>query len=195
MNMNQQILEYFNHFARKNPLFDKIVIDAVSYLPILMCAVIALIFISGLIKKRADLKITAVHAAVSLVINLILAFGLGHLFFETRPMFAHDNLNLSTAHVNDSSFPSDHATTTMTLALATFPISRFLGWLFIAASLVVCTGKIYLAEHYPLDILLSYGVVIIMRGVYVRFLAKPVEQLYTMVESKLFKSAAANSDL
>lgn len=187
MNLNEHILEVFNQFAGKSHVLDKTVMDIVNYLPLLMCAVIVLIYIIGFVRQRPDLRIGAVHATVSLVINLILAFIIGHVFFETRPMFAHKNLNLPATHVNDSSFPSDHATVTMTLALGAFPLSKFLGWIYIVCSIVVCAGKVYLAEHYPFDILLTYALVIVMRFIYAKLLAKPVQKIYFVVESIIYK--------
>jgi undecaprenyl-diphosphatase len=109
-------------------------------------------------------KYTVVNAAITAVIALVINVILGHIFYENRPFVTH-HVNLLVQHAKDSSFPSDHATGTFSIALAILWRKHRkigIGMLLFA----ICTGisRVYVGNHYPFDVLTSIVISLIVSG-------------------------------
>lgn len=96
----------------------------------------------------------AVRALLSAVIALTLSKIIGLLWFYPRPFVVGIGQTFLD-HAPDSSFPSDHATSMLSVALALTlcrlrEAQRF-GMALLALSLPVCWSRVYLGVHWPLD--------------------------------------------
>jgi undecaprenyl-diphosphatase len=73
----------------------------------------------------------------------------------------------------DASFPSDHASASIAIAVAVFMFDRIVGGLFLVAAGLIAIGRIFVGAHYPADVLASL-VVGIASAVVVVKLARPL---------------------
>ncbi|KZL91729.1 undecaprenyl-diphosphatase [Clostridium magnum] len=182
--MNMELFRLINNLANKNTVLDKIMIFFSKDVPYIFMAVIALVFILGVIKKKEEYRKVSVNTFVITVINLILSFIIGSIYYVDRP-FVHNKVNLLIAHSADASFPSDHATGTMSIALGLGKSNRILGVIMTILSLIVGFSRVYVGNHYPLDVISAYIIVFITNYLYNLVLKNKIEELYTKIERLL----------
>jgi undecaprenyl-diphosphatase len=91
---------------------------------------------------------------------------LGNLVNEGRPYATHPHLLVLASRTSDFSFPSDHAVMAGAAAAGLLLVSRRLGLLAAGAALVMALARVYIAAHYPWDVLagLALGAVVAVLG-------------------------------
>jgi undecaprenyl-diphosphatase len=88
-------------------------------------------------------------AGVGLLINRLIST----IWDRRRPFDAHPSAHVWGARSHDPSFPSDHASAAFGIAFAVFLFDRVVGSVFLAAAVVIGAGRVFVGEHYPLDVL------------------------------------------
>jgi membrane-associated phospholipid phosphatase len=89
-------------------------------------------------------------AALALLVNQVIS----KLWHRDRPYQAHPGAyHLSSS--KDPSFPSDHASAAIGIAIAVFLFDRLVGSLFLAAAVLIAIGRVFIGAHYPGDIAAS----------------------------------------
>jgi undecaprenyl-diphosphatase len=83
-----------------------------------------------------------------------------------RPFLSHDGLHVLIEGKTDPSFASDHALTTMALAVGILLVDRRLGILAVLASVFTGFSRLYVGVHYPTDVLAGFalGTVVALLG-------------------------------
>jgi membrane-associated phospholipid phosphatase len=174
--LDDQLLFAVNDFARSTTWLHLIVVDYARYGVVLF----ALLLVAGLTSARSSTSRRLGRAAWACVATL-LAVGinqpLGHLFHEARPYVTHPHLLVLATPTTDFSFPSDHAVMAGAVAAGLFLVSRKLGLLAALAAVAMAFARIYIAAHYPWDVLvgLAFGAAITLRGWVL--LSRPIESL------------------
>jgi undecaprenyl-diphosphatase len=184
--MNLEIFRLINNLAYKNNVLDKIMIIFSKYIPYGFMAILALVFILGITNKNLQYRKVAVSTFIITVINLIIVFLIGNIYYVDRP-FVHNKVNLLFPHVEDASFPSDHATGTMSIALGLSKYNKSISTILTILSLIVGFSRVYVGHHFPLDVIGAYILVIITAHIYNLKLKYKVENLYETIEKKIFK--------
>jgi Membrane-associated phospholipid phosphatase len=182
--MNMEFFGMINNLANKNGILDEIMIFFSKYVPYIFMAVVAIIFILGMMKKNSNYRKAAVSAFLITVFNLILSFIIGGIYYVDRP-FVHNKVNLLFPHVQDASFPSDHATGTMSIALGLKKYNKLLSVILTILSIIVGFSRVYVGHHYPMDVIGAYIMVWITGYIYNLKLSGKVENLYEVIENKL----------
>lgn len=95
-------------------------------LPYLMALLICITFLHDVLRRDAGSRRNAVTTVLLIAINLAIDFLIGCFFYVHRPFISH-KVNLLYLHIPDSSFPSDHATVTMSTAAGLMRVNRILG--------------------------------------------------------------------
>ena len=94
-------------------------------------------------------------AAILGVMIMLIALGINHIigfiYFRPRPYTLHAAHLLVNPSI-DPSFPSDHATFSLALALPILVVNKYFGRVMIGISLLLCFARVYVGLHYPLDI-------------------------------------------
>ena len=162
-------------------------------------AAIALLALMGVYawwSARARADRTALAAVAWIWIGTAIAVGCGlgfkQVFQESRPCLA---IHVATVQAcpgpTDYSFPSDHTTVAVALAVGLWIFSRRLGIIAAVLALVEGFSRVYLGQHYPHDVLaaivLGTAVMLVgwvlVRGLLVRLLgmleATPLRSLLT----------------
>lgn len=139
----------------------------------------------------------AVRALLAAVVALTMSKLIGLMWFHPRPFMLEIGQNFL-HHAPDSSFPSDHATSmfsvALALALSRLREARRCGLGLLALAMVVAWARVFLGVHWPLDMIGAFIVsslaaafvttragaalaallVALMQAVYRRVLAAPI---------------------
>ena len=182
--MNMEIFRAINNLANRNIILDKIMIFFSKDVPYIFMVVLALIFILGIIKRNTDYRKAVFSAFIFTTINLLLSFIIGSVYYVNRP-FANNRVNLLFPHVADASFPSDHATGTMSIAMGLGKYNKALNIILTVLSIFVGFSRVYVGHHYPLDVIGAYIMVFITGYIYNLKVRSKVENLYEIVEKKM----------
>lgn len=147
-------------------------------------AVIAIIFVLGIIRRDLVYRRVVFSTFIITIINLTLNFVIGNIYYVDRP-FVHNKVNLLFPHTSDASFPSDHAAGTMSIALGLVKYDRLLSVMLTIISLIVGFSRVYVGQHYPMDVIGAYLIVFVTNYIYNLKLRNKVENLYEIVEKKI----------
>jgi undecaprenyl-diphosphatase len=126
-------------------------------------------------KLAATSGLTA--AVVALGVNLVLH----SIWDRPRPYETHA-ISHPWSSSTDASFPSDHASASLAIALAVLALDAAVGAVFLAIALLIAVGRIFVGAHYPGDILASAGVAIVAAFVAVRVARPLLSALVRLVE-------------
>lgn len=182
--MNMALFRLINNMAGKNSLLDSFMLFLSKDMIIVMASFMILLYIFGFVNHNIAERKLAVSAAVFTLLNLGLAALCSVFFYVPRP-FVHHKVNLLYPHVVDSSFPSDHATATMSAALGILKGQRKFGLLLILASLMVGFSRVYVGHHTPVDIIGTYLLVIFLNVLFNIFIKGFVDRIYERIETKI----------
>lgn len=181
--MNLEIFRLINNLANKNRVLDDIMIFFTNYVPYMFMLIVAFIFILGVARKNSEYQKAAINVFFLAVINLTLNFLIGNIFYVNRP-FVNNKVNLILPHVQDASFPSDHAAGTMSIAIGLGKYNRLLGTILTILSFIVGFSRIYVGHHYPLDVVGAYIIVFITSNLYSYKIRGIVDKLYDRIINK-----------
>jgi len=171
--VNEQLFDLVNHFARDTPWLHAAVLAYAGYGVILF----ALLLVGGWWIGRRDASTLA--AAVWAPFGMLLAVGIAQPIAaavrEPRPYTTLHGILVLAAPSADPSFPSDHATMAGAVAAGLLLVSRRLGLFAVVAAVLMAAARVYIAAHYPLDVItgLALGATVTLLGFVV--LRRPVE--------------------
>lgn len=156
--MNIDLLHLINGWSGRSQLADNFMLFAAEFLIYLIAGAVAAVMAYLVYRRewRAVILASAAIAASFLMLQIA-----HELWYETRP-FLHHELNQLLEHEADNSFPSDHATASVALAMAVLAFTRFrrTGLALLAAALVVALSRVYVGVHYPIDV--ASGILIVL---------------------------------
>ena len=181
--MNLEVFRLINNLANHNAAFDTIMIFFSKDVPYLFMAVIAAAFFLGIASKNPVYRKAAFSTFLITAINLVIAFLIGSIYYVDRP-FVHNEVNLLFPHAADASFPSDHATGTMSIALGLEKLSKPLSIVLLLLSLAVGFSRVYVGHHYPADVIGAYAIVSATSFIYNSKFRSRIENFYGMAEMK-----------
>ena len=182
--MNMELFRIINNLANENTILDKIMIFFSEYGPYISILAIVIVFILGLKQKNCENRKIAVSTVVVTVINLIINLIVRSTFYVDRP-FIHNKVNLLLPHDSASSFPSNHATGTMSIALGLEKYNKILSIMLSILSIIIGFSRVYVGHHYPMDVIGAYVIVFAANYIYNLKLRSKVDNLYELVEKKI----------
>lgn len=185
--MNMKLFKAINGLAYKSPLLDRIMIIFSTYVPIVFMIVLAGAYFYGVYKKEKLLRYAAIDTFIITVINLLLAYVIGIFYYVPRP-FVLNKVNLLVPHIVDASFPSDHATGTMSIALGINNYKKAFGRILIVLSCFVGISRVYVGDHYPADVIGGYIIALLTNCLYGIVLRNKFEDVYGRLEQWLVKN-------
>lgn len=185
MNWNVSLFDAINGMAGQSHALDLFMIFCSRYLPYFFALLIVFIFFIGVKQRNLACRQMAVSTVAFTCINLAISFLIGLFYYSPRP-FVYNDVHLLYPHAVDSSFPSDHATASMSIALGFGAFNKALGAILVILSLLIGVSRVYVGHHYPSDVLGAYFIVIGTDILYNQFLRRQVMQLYAQVEAKIF---------
>jgi membrane-associated phospholipid phosphatase len=149
--LDDRILDDVNGFARHTGWLHGAVMGYATYGLVLFAALLLL----GLWLSRTRTH-RALAAAGWACLATLIAVGLNQPlvsgFAEARPYTTHPGLLVLATRSSDFSFPSDHAVMAGAAAAGLWLVSRVLGAVATVAALVMAFARVYIAAHYPWDV-------------------------------------------
>jgi membrane-associated phospholipid phosphatase len=130
---------------------------------------VAALLLAGVLRNRAGTN-RALAAAGWACLATLIAVGLNQplvsAFSEPRPYTTHRDLLVLASRSSDFSFPSDHAVMAGAAAAGLWLASRTLGAIAGVAALLMGFARVYIAAHYPWDVLagLLFGALVALAG-------------------------------
>ncbi|WP_051472518.1 MULTISPECIES: undecaprenyl-diphosphatase [unclassified Afipia] len=138
----------------------------------------------------------AVDGGLSTLLALALAVVISSLWMHPRP-FAVLQIRNFLKHAADSSFPSDHSTVLFALGFALWASGsvpgRSAGALAVVLGISVGWARVYLAAHYPLDIVGAAGVAAISSWAVVSPIGRTISARLTIWGEHLFGWSIASN--
>lgn len=182
--LNIALFQLINQYAGINPVFDSIAMFAAEYMPVIV--ILALIYLW--IRKgdsTHDILLYGVYAAIT---GLIINYLIGLVYFHPRPSMLHLGTQLF-QYPTDSSFPSDHTTLMVSIALMLiyFKETRIYGVIILILGLIGGFARVFSGIHFPFDIFGSVIVAIISTLLIFYFKKRfnPLNNLIKQIYSKL----------
>ncbi len=153
--LNYRLFDYINHFAGMSPVVDTVGIILASYMPLVFVLWVAYLWFFGR-KERRNIALFLVYAAV---LGLLVNYAITKVYFHPRPFMLHMG-RLLIPHSPETSFPSDHATFMLSIAITAlcFRKTRTAGVALFLLGLVGGMARVFCGLHFPLDIAGSFGV-------------------------------------
>ncbi len=140
----------YHHDAIEDPLLAYVgVAEALFFLLLVVLCVFARH------ERFAPVRRAAVAAGLSAGLGLLIGKIITEFYDRARPFVAHPGaVHLFAKHGADASFPSDHATASMAIAVAFLLRRRFgLGALTLVFAAILDFGRVAVGFHYPTDVL------------------------------------------
>ncbi|WP_067889804.1 phosphatase PAP2 family protein [Nocardia vaccinii] len=165
MKLDTRIFYDINDFARDTPWLHPIVSGYAAYGVVLF----AVLLLAGWWIARGETNparmVAAIWAPLGMLVALAVNQPIAAAVGETRPCNAlHDIVVL---HCNtDAGFPSDHTVMAGAVTAGLWLVHRRLGALAALTAVVMAFARVYIAAHYPQDVLagLALGAVISLAG-------------------------------
>lgn len=149
--MDAAITHWINSFAGKAPLVDHILIAVTQAGVPFIVFVVVLQWWSR--ENRRHVRHAAICAGLAVLLGLVMNQGILLFIHRLRPYGAGVS-HLLIAPSADWSFPSDHATASVAVAMA-FALQRLSRrtLAFFAMAFLVCLSRVYVGTHYLTDVL------------------------------------------
>ncbi|NYG06701.1 undecaprenyl-diphosphatase [Phycicoccus badiiscoriae] len=163
--LDDQLLLSINSFARHTPALHGPLLAYAKYGVVLFGLLLLLALVAARHRSSRALAATG-WAALAMLLGLALNQPLGHVFAERRPYATHPGILRLADVTTDFSFPSDHAVMAGAVAAGLLLAHRRLGAVAVAAALLMAFARVYIAAHYPWDVLggLAFGALVAVVG-------------------------------
>jgi len=144
--LNEELFLEINQFAGVDKGLDSVMISVAEYTPYLFILILFYLWFT-------NRKNEALYAGYATTLGIIINQAIGVFYFHPRPFMQNLGTTLL-AHKPDSSFPSDHTTFTLSIALmlVSFKSTRILGVVLAILALWCGGARVYLGVHWPFDI-------------------------------------------
>lgn len=148
--LNQKLFLFINQLAGQGGWLDFLAIYLAEATPFIF---IALLLISWFYLDE-NKRYGSFLAGFSVLLAMLLSYLIGKVFFHPRPFMEGLGIQL-VQHAPDTSFPSDHTTFVFAIAFSFFFFltDKRLGWWLLGLSFVSGLARVFIAVHYPGDIL------------------------------------------
>ena len=156
--LNMAVFHLINQYAGLNPFTDTLAILAAKYMPV----VIILGMIYFWIRKGDKIRDIVLYGGYAAVLGLVMNFIISLFYFHPRP-FMIPTGTLLFQYPAESSFPSDHTTLMLSLALMMvyFKETRIAGIILMILGFIGGFARVFCGVHFPMDIFGSFIVAVI----------------------------------
>jgi len=192
MNYNYLLFRLINQYSGHNLLLDNTAIYLAKYLPILFLLILIFLWL----KKDYSYKNIVLYSIYSLFLGMFFNFVISLCYYHPRPFVLHLGHTLI-KHPPDTSFPSDHVTFMLSIAieLLLFKLTRKIGIILFILGIIGGILRIYCGIHFPYDVIGS--VIVSMVAAFIIYLLKNKliflnKVIISSLKTKLLSAKKAN---
>jgi len=149
--LDDRVLLAVNAWARHTPHLHRLFLGYATYGVVLFAALMLAALVVTRHGSTRDLAATG-WTPVAMLLAVAVNQPLGHLFAESRPYAIHPGILRLADVTTDFSFPSDHAVMAGAVAAGLLLAHRRLGAVALVAALLLAFSRVYIAAHYPWDV-------------------------------------------
>jgi undecaprenyl-diphosphatase len=154
---------WINHFARSTPWLHAPMQGFASYGIVLFAGFLLAAW--WLARSRPDESMArALWAPVGTLLAVAVNQPMVAAFHEARPYTTDHHILVLANHSTDPSFPSDHATMAGAVALGVLLVDRRLGIIAWVTAVLLAFSRVYIAAHYPHDVLAGLALGALVSG-------------------------------
>ena len=159
--LNVKAFQYINRFAGGNPYLDGLGKLMASYMPVVFVLWLLFLWFRRGKQYREIVLYGVVAAALGLLLNLVIT----KVYYHPRPFMVLAGHYLI-PHAPETSFPSDHTTFMLSVAIILLYSreTRLSGLILFILGLLGGLARVFCGLHFPLDIVGSLGVAIVVTG-------------------------------
>jgi len=187
MSLDQQLFLWIQELTG-NSFLDQIMLFFAEYLVIFVPISLIYLWFSERTIQRKELT---GFTAYSTVLSIGLSYAMGLLYFHENPSATFETI---VAHRPENAFPSQHTTTILATSLPLiYKEYNKIGGFLLASGLLTGFARIYIGEHWPLDIFGAFiaaaiGLLIAeFSWEKIEFLWRPLIDYYQEIEGKILK--------
>jgi undecaprenyl-diphosphatase len=149
------IVHSLNGFLFRNDPIEDPLMAYVTAAEALYFLLLVVLIVFARHERFAPVRRAAVAAGLSAGLGLLVVKIITEFYDRARPFVAHPGVvHLFARHAPDASFPSDHATASMAIAIALLLRRRFFwGALTFVFAAILDFGRVAAGFHYPSDVL------------------------------------------
>jgi undecaprenyl-diphosphatase len=148
-----QLFKAINGLAGQNSVLDYIFMGLSKFGPYLYVLILAILVL------RSSTRMAGINGFAAVALAMGLNYVIGLIYDRARPFVAHPHdVHLLLPHDPNASFPSDHTTGAISIAVALWSYNRKLGIPLFILGILIGFSRIWVGHHYPTDVL--SGVVI-----------------------------------
>jgi membrane-associated phospholipid phosphatase len=151
--MNETLFERVNAFARATPWLHPVMTAYAGYGVVVFAALLLAGWWTARRAGTPEKMAAALLAGASTLIAVAVNQPIVAAVHEARPYAAHPGILVLAHRSTDPSFPSDHATMAGAVAVGLWLVSRRLGVTAALFALLMAFARVYIAAHYPGDVL------------------------------------------
>jgi undecaprenyl-diphosphatase len=157
--LNTAWFHLINQYAGINPFADAIAVLAAQYMPLIFIVVLIYLWI----KKGTSTKNIVLYSVYAAILGLVTNYIIGLFYFHPRPFMVHVGTTLF-PYPAETSFPSDHTTFMLSIALMMiyFKETRKFGIILVILGLIGGFARVFSGVHFPFDIVGSVVVAVIV---------------------------------
>lgn len=191
--VNYELFKAINGLSHHSAILDSIMVFITEYAIYAYALFLLAMWLFGSTKGRQN----ALYAGFTGVAALIINYLITKVYVEQRPFVEH-TVHTLIPHAADASFPSDHTTGALAISIAILFRNKKLGWPLVIFGLLTGFSRIWVGHHYPIDVLGSIIVSLIVGFLLFRFsnVLRPIVDLIVRIyESIVHKSKSTNHNI
>jgi undecaprenyl-diphosphatase len=198
--MDWRIYHSINVFVTHHSWLGRLFQDIVTYGTYLIGAAAVLLWLAARPGGDRKWKIASgsalAAAGLGLLVNKVISSG----WHRDRPYQTHHVGHIWGPYKTDASFPSDHASASMAIAVAVSLVDPFVGAGFLVLALLITVGRVVIGEHYPGDVLagaligtVSAAIVVYLGRPVIAAIARIVERVTDPLLRPLWRGRVTNT--
>jgi len=189
--MNTDLFDQINQFAKATPWLQPIMTGYAQYGIVLFAALLVAGWWTARRSGDPRTMAAALLAGTSTLLAVALNQPLVAFVHEARPNTTHPAIVVLAQRSTDWSFPSDHATMAGAAAAGLWFVSRRLGLTAAIAALFMGFARVYIAAHYPADVLAGLALGAVVATLMCLLMRRASARLVTVVARTRFQPLVA----